>query len=106
MERLLLRLRRVMKTKIVVSLLVISLVILSLAAFAGVLSTSTGGGSTEPAPAKSPSRSLASSRLIMLLPDGKVEVTDAWARRVYRWDGKRWIEVESTRLPAPEAELR
>lgn len=104
LERLLLRLRRVMTTKVLVGLVAILLAV-SLAAFAGVLTTSTTTGRGQTA-AKAPSRSLPSSRLIMLLPDGRVEVTDAWARRVYRWDGRRWVEVEATRLPSPEAELR
>ena len=54
----------------------------------------------------SPSRPLASSRFLMLLPDGKVEFTDAWARRVYRWDGRTWVELEATRIPATQAEVR
>lgn len=49
----------------------------------------------------SPGRSLTSSRFLMLLPDGKVEVTDAWARRVYQWDGRTWAELEVTRIPTP-----
>jgi hypothetical protein len=31
----------------------------------------------------------------MLLPDGRVEITDAWSRRMYRWDGQRWQETDS-----------
>jgi hypothetical protein len=42
----------------------------------------------------------------MLLPDGKVEITDAWARRVYRWDGRQWVEQEVTRVPTAPAETR
>jgi len=49
----------------------------------------------------SPSRSLTSSRFLMLLPDGKVEVTDAWARRLYQWDGRTWVELEVTRIATP-----
>ena len=51
-------------------------------------------------PAESPSRaaaaatSLSASRFFMLLPDGRVEITDAWSRRIYRWDGQRWQEGE------------
>jgi len=102
MERLLLRLRPIMTTKIVVGFVIVSLAVLSLAAFAGVISS-------DPVPAKPQqvaSRSMAASRLFMLLPDGKVEITDSFARRVYRWDGRRWIEVEVIRLPAPDAEMR
>ena len=52
-------------------------------------------------PAESPSRgsgpspSLAASRFIMLLPDGRVEITDSFSRRVYRWDGQRWQEGDA-----------
>jgi hypothetical protein len=53
----------------------------------------------------SPGRSLTSSRFLMLLPDGKVEVTDAWARRLYQWDGRTWVELEVTRIATP-AEAR
>ena len=31
----------------------------------------------------------------MLLPDGKVEVIDALARRIFHWDGARWVEQET-----------
>jgi hypothetical protein len=64
------------------------------------------GPSPSPAPAAASSvRSLAASRLFMLLPDGRVEVTDTWARRVYRWDGERWVELEVTKLPGRAADL-
>jgi hypothetical protein len=48
-----------------------------------------------------PGRSLTSSRFLMLLPEGKVEVTDAWARRLYQWDGRTWVELEVTRIQTP-----
>ena len=38
---------------------------------------------------------LSASRVFMLLPDGRVEITDAWSRRVYRWDGQRWQETDA-----------
>ncbi len=56
-------------------------------------------------PAESPSRaaaaatSLSASRFFMLLPDGRVEITDAWSRRMYRWDGQRWQETD----PRPQS---
>jgi hypothetical protein len=52
-------------------------------------------------PAEAPPRtagsspSLSASRFIMLLPDGRVEITDSFSRRVYRWDGQRWQEGDS-----------
>jgi len=49
-------------------------------------------------PAEAPPRtvgsSLSASRFFMLLPDGRVEITDSFSRRVYRWDGQRWQEGE------------
>jgi hypothetical protein len=55
-------------------------------------------------PAEAPPRaaasptSLSASRFFMLLPDGRVEISDAWSRRVYRWDGQRWQEGEGRPL--------
>ena len=50
-------------------------------------------------PAEAPPRtvgaSLAASRFFMLLPDGRVEITDSFSRRVYRWDGQRWQEGDA-----------
>jgi hypothetical protein len=42
--------------------------------------------------------SLSASRFFMLLPDGRVEISDAWSRRVYRWDGQRWQEGDGRPL--------
>jgi hypothetical protein len=72
-----------------------------------VLVTFGGAVMPESPHTKSPSsgRSLTSSRFLMLLPDGKVEVTDAWARRLYQWDGRTWVELEVTRIATP-AEAR
>lgn len=53
-----------------------------------------------PERASSAPSSLAASRLFMLLPDGRVEVSDGLARRVFRWDGGRWVEAETVR-PIP-----
>jgi len=60
-------------------------------------------------PAEAPARgsgaspSLSASRFIMLLPDGRVEITDSFSRRVYRWDGQRWQEgdARSPSRPTP-----
>jgi len=56
-------------------------------------------------PAEAPPRpapsSLSASRFFVLLPDGRVEMTDAYTRRVFRWDGHRWLELESRTLPRP-----
>jgi hypothetical protein len=54
-------------------------------------------------PARARERSLAAARFFVLLPDGRVEITDAWSRRIFRWDGRRWVQVESRALPRPES---
>jgi hypothetical protein len=85
-----------MKSRIVVAVVVVGMLGLVLVTFGGaVMPESTHNKPT------SPSRSLSSSRFLMLLPDGKVEVTDAWARRLYQWDGRTWVELEVTRIPTP-----
>ena len=54
-------------------------------------------------PPRAPQASLSASRFFVLLPDGRVEMTDAYTRRVFRWDGQRWLELESFALPHPAA---
>jgi hypothetical protein len=56
--------------------------------------------------AKTASPALSEARMFMLLPDGKVEITDAWSRRVFHWDGQRWIEGESSPAPLHPARSR
>jgi hypothetical protein len=48
--------------------------------------------------------SLSGSRFFVLLPDGRVEIADAVGRRVFRWDGHRWLETES--LPRAQSASR
>jgi hypothetical protein len=73
----------------------------------GLLIATYAGPAPSPTPAAASSvRSLAAARLFMLLPDGRVEVTDAWARRVYRWDGRSWVELEATKLLGTSTEAR
>ena len=95
----------VMPTRVVIAIVALCLVAVSLAAFGSALvpdrPIAKEGASTTKAP-----RSLAAARVFMLLPDGKVEITDAWARRVFRWDGHRWVEVERTQLETPQVESR
>jgi hypothetical protein len=50
------------------------------------------------APARPAAPALASARFFVLLPDGRVEISDAWHRRVFRWDGHHWLETESRAL--------
>ena len=73
----------------IVMSLVIALVVLALAIYGVAVSPAE-------APARPPQASLSASRVFMLLPDGRVELTDASTRRVFRWDGKRWIQLESS----------
>ena len=102
MEWLLLLSGPVMPAKIAITILALSLVVLSLAAFGGAL---VPDQPTQRA-ASAPQKSLAASRVFMLLPEGKVEISDSWARRVYKWDGRRWVEVEVKRLDTPQVDSR
>jgi peptidoglycan/LPS O-acetylase OafA/YrhL len=77
--------------------LVVSLLALALAVY---------GASVSPAEAPQPRPvppSLSAARFFVLLPDGRVEITDAWSRRVFRWDGHRWTETESLSLQRPDS---
>jgi hypothetical protein len=91
-----------MRGKIVVAVLSLFLVALSLAAFGGALAPDPPAQKG----ASAPQKSLAAARVFMLLPEGKVEISDSWARRVFKWDGKRWVEVEVKRLETPQADSR
>ena len=63
-----------------------------------VLAMYSAGVSPADAPQPRPtSASLAAARFFVLLPDGRVEINDARSRRVFRWDGHRWLETESLR---------
>ncbi len=74
-------------SRIVVAASLLTVVALALALIA------FGPASSPAAPPPPPRPSLAGSRMFMLLPDGKVEITDAWSRRVFRWDGRQWTEL-------------
>ena len=73
--------------------LVISLLAMGLAIYGARVSPA------EAPPAKAAPVSLSSARMFVLLPDGRVEITDAWSRRTFRWDGYRWNQTESLSLP-------
>jgi hypothetical protein len=73
--------------------LVISLLAMGLAIYGARVSPA------EAPPAKAAPVSLSSARMFVLLPDGRVEITDAWSRRTFRWDGHRWNQTESLSLP-------
>jgi hypothetical protein len=45
--------------------------------------------------------SVPDSRVFMLMPDGRVEITDDRARRVFRWDGEQWVEVDGVAALQP-----
>ena len=78
-------------SRAIVLSLVVSLVALAFAIY-GVTAS----------PAEAPPRpsqpSLSASRFFVLLPDGRVEMTDAYTRRVFKWDGTRWLELDSRAL--------
>lgn len=74
----------------------ISLVAMGLAIYGARVSPA------EAPPTRPPSVSLSAARVFVLLPDGRVELTDAWSRRVFRWDGQRWTQTESLSLPRPD----
>ena len=79
----------------IVMSLVVALTVLALAIYGVAVSPAE-------APPRPPQASLAASRVFVLLPDGRVELTDAFTRRVFRWDGKQWLQLESRSIrPAP-----
>lgn len=71
----------------------VSLLALAMAVYGATGSPAATAVSRPPAP------SLSAARFFVLLPDGRVEITDAWSRRVFRWDGRQWRETESRALP-------
>ena len=76
--------------------LIVSLLSLALAIYGATVSPADAPPPPKPAP------SLSASRFFVLLPDGRVEITDAWSRRVFRWDGHQWTQIESITLPRPD----
>lgn len=78
----------------IVLALVVSLVVLAIAIYGATVSPAA-------APPRAATPSLTASRFFVLLPDGRVEMTDAYTRRVFRWDGRRWLELESHPLSRP-----
>jgi hypothetical protein len=84
-------------SRAVVLSLVVSLLALGLAVYGATVSPAAA---PPPRPTPPP---LAAARFFVLLPDGRVEITDAWSRRVFRWDGYRWIETESLALPRSQS---
>ena len=77
---------------------VVSLLALALAVYGASVSPAEARPQPRPAPT-----SLSAARFFVLLPDGRVEITDAWSRRVFRWDGHRWTETESLSLQRPDS---
>ena len=71
----------------------------SIATFALTVYGARVSPAESPSRAAAPATSLSASRFFMLLPDGRVEITDAWSRRMYRWDGQRWQETD----PRPQS---
>ena len=77
---------------------VVSLLALSLAIYGARVSPADA-----PPPAKAAPTSLAAGRFFVLLPDGRVEITDGWSRRVFKWNGHQWLQVESLSQPRPDS---
>lgn len=49
-------------------------------------------------------KSLVSTRLFALFPDGRVELSDQWnGRRQYQWDGRLWRSVDLPPIQTVEA---
>jgi hypothetical protein len=88
-----------MRTLVLLAVAIIALAGLALATFGSAVVP-------EAVPSKTPNRSMAGSRFFMLLPDGMVEITDAWTRRVYRWDGRQWLQVDVSQAATTPAEMR
>ncbi len=79
--------------------LLIAVVALGLSVYDAAVSPAAIVPGAKPAPTSIPG-----ARMFLLLPDGKVEVTDALTRRVFQWHGERWVELESTAAPSPPTE--
>lgn len=69
-------------------------------ALALALATVAGPSPEAPRRPKPLPTSLAAAQAFLLRPDGRVEITDGGVRRVFQWDGERWLEVEA--FPHPE----
>lgn len=81
-------------------------VVLSMLVSLLALGMAVYGASVSPADSPPPRvvpSSLSAARYFALLPDGRVEITDAWSRRVYQWDGHRWVQTESLGAPRPDS---
>ena len=84
--------------RVIMVSLIVSLLSLGLALYGA-----TSSPADAPSTTRSPGPSLSAARFFVLLPDGRVEITDAWSRRVFRWDGQHWVQTESRSLPRPES---
>jgi hypothetical protein len=82
-------------------------VVLSLIVSLLALAFAIHGATVSPAaapPARPSTPSLSASRFFVLLPDGRVEITDAQGRRVFRWDGVQWLELDGRPVSRFDAE--
>jgi hypothetical protein len=84
-------------SRAILLLLAVSMLALAFAIYGATVSPAAAPPPRLPAPPMS------AARFFVLLPDGRVEITDTWSRRVFRWDGRRWIEVDSLALPRPSS---
>jgi hypothetical protein len=76
--------------------LLLALVLALVVALGWALATGAGGPTPTATPLRVSARSVPESRVYMLMPDGRVEISDGAGRRAFRWDGRRWLEVGKT----------
>jgi hypothetical protein len=85
----------------IILVLLVAVVALSVSFYdAGITPAAIVPGST-PAPA-----SVTEAQVFRLMPDGKVEVTDAQVRRVFQWDGMRWLEHDPSVVASARSDTR
>jgi hypothetical protein len=85
----------------IILVLLVAVVALGVSVYDAAVSPAAIIPGAKPAPT-----SIAGARVFMLLPDGKVEVSDAWARRIFQWDGTRWVEHESRAMSSGPVDAR
>jgi hypothetical protein len=79
-------------------------VVLSLVVALLALGLAIYGARVSPAEApatRPPATSLSAARFFVLLPDGRVEISDGISRRVFKWNGQQWTQVDSLTPPRP-----
>jgi len=80
--------------------LLVAVVALGVSVYDAAMSPAASVPGSKPAPTP-----VADARGFVLMPNGTVEVTDASARRVFQWDGARWLEQETTAAAIAQNDL-